>query len=80
MKHISIRLEDSLKQLIEYEEELKHKSTVELVAELFSYLDYTEESDSGRIFHPVTIGSCRVTLTQSLALVLDELKKRSDGY
>lgn len=80
MKHISIRLEDSLKQLIEYEEELKHKSTVELVAELFSYLDYTEESDSGRVFHPITIGSCRVTLSPSLGLLLEILRKRVDGY
>jgi hypothetical protein len=41
---------------------------------LFSYLDMQEESDNGKMFHPVQISCCRVTLTPVLNDLLDELK------
>ena len=42
---------------------------------LFYYLDYTEESDSGREFHPISFTSCRVLMTQPFGKVLINLKE-----
>lgn len=46
-----------------------------LVRQLFRYLDMQEESDSGRMFHPVEITCCRAMLIPALNDVLDELKR-----
>ena len=46
----------------------------ELVRELFKFLDYTEESDNGRIFHPIQISCCRALMSEPLDKVLKELK------
>lgn len=46
----------------------------ELVRELFKFLDYTEESDNGRIFHPIQISCCRALMLEPLGEVLKELK------
>ena len=48
-----------------------------LLVRLFEFLDLTEESDSGRIFHPITIGSCRADELQPLNDLLKEMKKAS---
>jgi hypothetical protein len=53
------------------------------VHHFFSILNRTEESDSGRVFHPVTINCCRVmwmkdledTLTKMAELSNSELKR-----
>lgn len=45
-----------------------------LVKELFRYLDYQEESDGGRLFHPVTISCCRVLMMPAIDELLAELK------
>jgi hypothetical protein len=45
-----------------------------LVKNLFYYLDYQEESDNGKMFHPVTISCCRALMTQPLNELLDEMK------
>jgi 3'-phosphoadenosine 5'-phosphosulfate sulfotransferase (PAPS reductase)/FAD synthetase len=45
-----------------------------LVKKLFYYLDYQEESDGGKMFHPVTISCCRALMTQPLNELLDEMK------
>jgi len=50
----------------------------ELVRELFKMLDYTEESDGGNIFHPITITSCRVMMNERLNKLLAELKEASN--
>lgn len=46
----------------------------ELVKELFSYLDTTEISDSGKEFHPSYISCSRVLTTAKLAKCLQALK------
>lgn len=45
-----------------------------LVKEFFSYLDYTEESDSGRVFHPVTLSCCRALMTPKVNECLQKMK------
>jgi hypothetical protein len=50
----------------------------ELVRELFEMLDYTEESDGGKIFHPITITCCRVMMNERLNKLLTELKEASN--
>lgn len=40
----------------------------------FEYLDYQEESDSGRIFNPVNISCVRVHMVQPLNDLLKRLK------
>jgi hypothetical protein len=46
----------------------------QLVKEFFYYLDMTEESDSGRVFHPTIITSCRVHDQQAINKILKQLK------
>jgi len=46
-----------------------------LVREFFSILDTVEESDSGKEFHPVYIGSCRVLTTKRLNEIFNEMKE-----
>lgn len=43
----------------------------------FEMLDYTEESDSGNIFHPINIGCCRVMMGVELEGILKRLKAYS---
>jgi hypothetical protein len=47
----------------------------ELTREFFKYLDYTEESDSGNIFHPIYISCCRVMMNEPLNKLLDRMKE-----
>jgi hypothetical protein len=50
------------------------------VKEFFYYLDMIEESDSGRVFHPTIITSCRVHDQQAINEILKQLKAEvSDG-
>jgi hypothetical protein len=44
------------------------------IKELFEFLDYTEESDSGRIFHPITISSVRVMMSPKVEDLLLRMK------
>lgn len=48
-----------------------------LMVRLFEFLDLTDESDSGNIFHPINIGSCRADKQQPLEDLLAEMKKAS---
>jgi len=47
----------------------------QLVKSLFEdFLDVTEESDSGRVFHPTYISSCRAMQLEPLSKLMKELK------
>jgi hypothetical protein len=59
----------------EYNAKLEEMSLQELVAEFFTYLDVEEESDSGRVFNPVTISCCRVLLSEPLSQVISKLRR-----
>ena len=46
-----------------------------LVKEFFDkYLNYTEESDGGRLFNPVTISCCRVMMVEPLGELLQKMR------
>lgn len=48
------------------------------VKEFFEkYLDVVEESDSGKIFHPITISCCRALKTEPLEKLLTEMRALS---
>ena len=49
----------------------------QLVQRFFDYLDCKEESDSGREFHPVTIGSCRAMFQEPLNDLLKRMKEKA---
>lgn len=50
----------------------------ECVKELFEkYLNRVEESEGGKLFNPVTIGSCRVMLIGPLNELLERIRKLS---
>lgn len=50
----------------------------ELVKEFFTkYLNYVEETDSGRPFNPVTIGCCRSLMLEPLNKLLDRMRELS---
>ena len=54
-------------------EELK-----QLVKSFFEdYLDYQEESDSGRVFNPIHISCTRVMMVEPLAKLLSRMKELS---
>ena len=48
-----------------------------LLVRLFEFLDLTEEAESGNIFHPIKIRSCRADKQQPLEDLLAEMKKAS---
>jgi 3'-phosphoadenosine 5'-phosphosulfate sulfotransferase (PAPS reductase)/FAD synthetase len=53
---------------------MKHERLEACVKEFFTkYLNYQEESDSGKMFNPVTIGCCRVMMVEPLNELLDEM-------
>lgn len=80
VKQFSIRTENHDKEAAAYQEYIDGMSAPELMAEFISYLDYEEESDSGRVFHPIQISSVRAMMTPALDMVIKEMRKRSDGY
>jgi len=48
-----------------------------LLKEFFQMLDSTEESDSGRIFKPIQISSCRALMIKPLNKLLNDLRKEA---
>jgi len=56
---------------------IKNKELSESVKEFFQYLDSTEESDSGVVFHPVHITCSRVLMMDPLNAVLIKMKDLS---
>ena len=49
----------------------------DLVKQFISILDITEESDSGRLFHPTNITSCRAGDLQKIGELVEELRRAS---
>jgi hypothetical protein len=48
------------------------------VYEFFTeYLNLVEESESGRMFNPITIGCCRATMFKPLDKLLDRMRELS---
>lgn len=45
-----------------------------LIKEFLDILKTEEESDSGRVFHPVYISSCRCLITKKINKILSELE------
>jgi hypothetical protein len=54
--------------------EPKTETLEELVLQFFSYLDKTEESDSGRIFHLLTFTSVRVMDGVAVNVILQKMR------
>lgn len=48
------------------------------VREFFSFLDRTDESESGREFHPVYISNCRALWHEPLAKALAKMRELSN--
>lgn len=55
--------------------ELNEGTIKKLLKKFFHYLDITEESDSGRTFHPTTITSCRAEDGAVINEILKQLKE-----
>ena len=43
----------------------------------FEMLDRVEESDNGRLFHPITISCCRVMMMPEMEAILKRMKEYS---
>ena len=56
--------------------EPRYLTDSQLIENLIHYLNITEESDSGRVFRPNTISSCRVMDGDILGKILKELEAR----
>jgi hypothetical protein len=52
----------------------QHAKLKEAVQGFLQLMDIQEESDSGRVFHPNTITSCRANDLDQIRLFLDQLK------
>ncbi len=48
---------------------------IELIGRFIEILDGVEDSESGHVFHPVTIYSCRVMKTKEVGEILEELRE-----
>ena len=49
-----------------------------VVREFFNkYLNYVEESESGRLFNPVQVGCCRAMMVEPLGQVLEKMRTLS---
>lgn len=59
----------------EYTTRLDNMTTRELLKEFFTYLDYKEESEAGKVFSPIAISCVRAVMTQPLDMVLERLRK-----
>jgi hypothetical protein len=67
---------DALKKIRELEaENTELKATVRSFFQ--DFIDIREESDSGRVFAPITISSCRCMMIEPLAEVLAKMRKLS---
>jgi hypothetical protein len=67
---------EALKRIREVEaENAELKATVRSFFE--DFIDLREESDSGRVFAPVTISSCRCMMIEPLAEVLAKMRTLS---
>jgi hypothetical protein len=67
---------DALKKIRELEaENAELKATVRSF--FHDFIDIREESDSGRVFAPITISSCRCMMIEPLAEVLAKMRKLS---
>ena len=50
----------------------------EAVKEFFNkYLNYVEESDSGSLFHPISVSCCRVMMLEPLGKLLETMRELS---
>lgn len=61
------------------QEEIDELRELQSLVKLFfdDYLDYQEESDSGRVFSPIHISCTRVAMIEPFADLLDRMKKSS---
>ncbi len=50
------------------------------LTKLFEFLDYQEESDSGRLFNPIFISCSRAMKVKPLGECVDELKRLTVKY
>ena len=56
----------------------KHAELEACVKEFFEkYLNRVEESDSGKMFHPICISCCRAAMLEPLDKLLDRMAKLS---
>jgi hypothetical protein len=61
-----------------YTHPAEHKELKDAVRSFFQdFIDIREESDSGRVFAPITISSSRCMMTEPLAEVLAKMRKLS---
>lgn len=75
----SVRTDVSEKMRKAYAIALDNMALGDLVKEFFTYLDYEEESDSGHVFSPITIGSCRILMTRPLNMCLEKMREVAAG-
>jgi len=55
----------------------QYADLAEAVRQFFAMLDIVEESDSGREFHPISIGNSRVMLQKPMENILSQMKEMS---
>ena len=72
---LAVRKDLSDRRKADYAKTIDAMSLQDLVKEFFTYLDYVEETSSGREFHPITIGSCRILMSEPLDMCMKKLRE-----
>jgi hypothetical protein len=73
-----VKSELLLRELSNVSQEIEQTELKTLVKSFFEdYLDYTEESDSGRVFNPIHISCTRVMMIEPLAKLLMRMRELS---
>jgi hypothetical protein len=53
----------------------ENKELIDILKELIDLLEYTEESDEGRVFHPTYFSTCRVEHQERFNKLFKKIKK-----
>ena len=73
-----VKKEIALQKLSDIGQEIEQTELQDLVKSFFEdYLNYQEESDSGRVFNPIHISCTRAMMIEPLARLLMRMKKLS---
>jgi hypothetical protein len=73
-----VKKELALQRLSDISQEIEQTELQTLVKSFFEdYLDYQEESDSGRVFNPIHVSCTRVMMIEPLAKLLMRMRELS---
>ena len=71
----SVRIKENNRRMEEYANKLNNADLKEVVKEYLSFIDATDESESGNVFHPISFGCCRVLWIEPFGMVMKRMRE-----